>query len=124
MSGNMDPKAQKRMSVILRVEAGVMSATDGAAELGISREAYYKWANRAMESMAESLLDRPNGRPPLPTDPEKESLAKELEDTKADLDRAILALDIRKTLEELRREEALPRTSGSGAKKNTRRGRR
>ena len=121
---SMDRKAQRRMSVILRVEAGLLSATDGAAELGISREAYYKWANRAMESMAESLLDRPGGRPPLPADPEKESLAKELAETKADLDRAILALDVKKTLDQLRREEASPRTSGSGAKKNTRRGRR
>jgi len=121
---SMDKKAQQRMSVILRVEAGLMSATDGALELGISREAYYKWANRAMESMVESLADRPNGRPPLPTDPEKENLAKELAETKADLDRAILALDIKKTLDQLRREEALPRTSGQGAKKNTKRGRK
>lgn len=117
---NEDAKARKRMAVILQVEAGLMTATDGAKALGISRQAYYEWSNRALTSMVGALADRPNGRPALPQDEEKEQLAKELEETKADLDRAILALDIKNTLETLRKEAAMGHTSGLGAKKNTR----
>ena len=118
----VDAKARKRMAVILQVEAGLMTATDGAKALGISRQAYYEWANRALASMAGALEDRPVGRPSLPQDAEKERLEKELVETKADLERAMLALDIKKTLETLRREEALARTSGQDGKKNTRSG--
>jgi len=121
-ASEVESKARKRMAVILQVEAGLMSVTDGAKELGISRQAYYEWANRALLSMEGALEDRPNGRPPQPQDAEKENLSKELEETKADLDRAILALDIKGTLEMLRKEEALDRTSGRDAKKNTRPG--
>jgi hypothetical protein len=119
-----DAKARKRMAVILQVEAGLMTATDGARELGISRQAYYEWADRALTSMEGALADRPNGRPAVPQDEEKEELAKELEETKADLDRALLALDIKNTLETLRKEAAMDRMSGQGVKKNTRSARR
>lgn len=119
-----DAKARKRMAVILQVEAGLMTATDGARELGISRQAYYEWANRALISMEGALADRPNGRPATLQDEEKEELAKELEETKADLDRALLALDIKNTLETLRKEADMDRMSGRGVKKNTRAARR
>jgi transposase len=119
MPESLESKAKKRMSVIMQVEAGLMTAKNGAAELGISREAYYTWANRALAAMSESLEDRPVGRPAAVADPEKKMLEKDLADTKADLDRAIFALDIKKTLEELRREENPSRTSGLAAKKNT-----
>ncbi len=118
-SEEMSAKARKRMAVILQVESGLMTATEGANTLGISRQAYYEWANRALTSMAGALEDRPNGRPAIPLDKEKEQLSKELEETKADLDRAILALDIKNTLEILRQETATVHTSGRGVKKNT-----
>jgi hypothetical protein len=69
--------------------------------------------------MSESLADRPAGRPAAVQDPEKKMLEKDLADTKADLDRAMFALDIKRTLEELRKEENPSRTSGPAAKKNT-----
>jgi hypothetical protein len=116
----VDAKARKRMAVILQVEAGLMTATSGAKALGISRQAYYEWADRALTSMVVALEDRPNGRPAMPQDEEKERLAKELVETKADLDRAILALDIKNTLETLRKESAMDHISGRGVKKNTR----
>ncbi len=81
-----EEKARRRMAVILQVEAGLMTATDGAKALGISRQAYYEWSNRALSSMADALADRPNGRPAQEADKEKENLAKKLAETKADLD--------------------------------------
>jgi transposase len=119
-----EEKARRRMSVILQVEAGLMTATAGAQALGISRQAYYEWSNRALSSMADALADRPNGRPAQEADKEKENLAKKLAETKADLGRALLALDIKNTLASLRREADMDRTSGQGAKKNTSTGRK
>jgi len=124
MSDEQSEKARKRMSVILRVEAGLMTATAGAAELGISRQAFYEWSNRAMDAMTESLADRPAGRPSNALDPQVERLEQELTETKADLSRAILALDIRKTLELLRSEAEISSQSGLVAKKNTKQGRK
>ncbi len=114
-----EEKARKRMAVILQVEAGLMSATAGAKMLGISRQAFYEWQERAREAMMTSLADRPAGRPAEAKDNEKERLEKELAETKAELEEAITALDIKRTLEELRREEESSVSSGPVAKKNT-----
>ena len=120
-----EAKAHKRMAVIFQVESGLMGVTAGAEALGISRQAYYEWSDRALSSMVGALTDRPSGRPPQEeVDKEKDGLAKELAETKADLERAIIALDIKNTLETLRKEADMDRTSGQGAKKNTRSGRK
>lgn len=113
-------KAHKRMAVILQVEAGSITAVDGAEMLGISRQAFHEWQTKAREAMLSSLMDRSAGRPALKRDVEKELLAKELSKTKAELEEAITALDIKRTLEDLRKEEIPLHSSGVAAKKNTR----
>lgn len=70
----MNAKATKRAEVIFKVRSGQMTATDAAAELGISRQQYYQWEQRALRALLSSLEDQPTGRPKLPTDPEKEAL--------------------------------------------------
>jgi len=114
-----EEKARKRMAVILQVEAGQMTATAGAQMLGISRQAFYEWQERAREAMISSLVDRPVGRPAEARDEEKERLEKELKETKLELEEAIMALDIKRTLEELRKDQESSATSGSDVKKNT-----
>src|SRR5579862_7010788 len=70
----MNAKARKRAEVIFKVRSGQMSATAAAQALGISRQQYYQWEQRALQALLSSLEDRPRGRPALPTDPEKEAL--------------------------------------------------
>jgi transposase len=67
-------KASKRAEVIFKVRSGQMTATDAAANLGISRQQYYQWEQRALSALLSSLEDQPTGRPPTPKDPEKEQL--------------------------------------------------
>jgi hypothetical protein len=43
-----------------------MTATQGAAALGVSRKTYYKWENRALGAMLDGLENRDTGRPELP----------------------------------------------------------
>jgi transposase-like protein len=63
-----------RASLILQVRAGQITAQEAARQLGISRQAYYKWERRALRALLQSLADQPRGRPPSETDPEKEQL--------------------------------------------------
>ena len=79
-----DPKAEHRRQVILAVLADRLTATEGARELGVSRKTYYEWQERALDAMEEALKDRPGGRPPAATDPEKEALRQELADLEKD----------------------------------------
>lgn len=56
-------KAQERMKVFMKVQAGIITAAQGAQELGISRQAYYEWESRGMEALMTGMSDRPTGRP-------------------------------------------------------------
>lgn len=69
----MSPSEQ-RARLILQVRAGQITAQEAARQLGISRQAYYQWEKRALQAMLQSLADRPPGRPPSATDPDKERL--------------------------------------------------
>lgn len=59
-------KARQRAEIIMKVRSGLMTATEGAAALGISRKTYYKWENRALGAMLDGLENRDTGRPELP----------------------------------------------------------
>lgn len=58
-------KARQRAEIIMKVRSGLMTATEGAAALGISRKTYYKWENRALGAMLDGLENRDTGRPEL-----------------------------------------------------------
>ena len=81
------PEAQdvmeRRANVIMRVQSGLLTATDAARELGVSRKTYYQWEHRALSALAQTLKDRPGGRPKRRVDPEKETLKKRVEDLEA-----------------------------------------
>lgn len=65
---------EQRASLILQVRAGQMTAQEAARQLGISRQAYYKWERRALRALLQSLENLPKGRPASETDPEKDQL--------------------------------------------------
>jgi len=78
MSGKAEPKAM--LETMMRVRSGAMTVTDAAAALGISREVYYKWENRALRAMMDALDGPEPGRPPDPKpDPHAELLRAENE---------------------------------------------
>ena len=72
----------------MKVRSGVMTATEGAAILGVSRKTYYKWENRALGAMLDGLEDRDTGRPELPELSQDD-------------------VDLRKQFEELQRQKEL-----------------
>jgi len=72
--------ARDRAAIILQVRSGVLSATEGAERLGVSRKTYYEWEDRALKAMALALENHFPGRPPAPLDPEKEELERKIRD--------------------------------------------
>lgn len=72
--------SEKRASLILQVRAGQITATQAAQQLGISRQAYYKWEQKALQALLRSLEDQPPGRPPSESDPQKDQLQKRVEE--------------------------------------------
>ena len=74
---------QRRASVIMRVQSGLLTATDAARELGVSRKTYYQWEKRALSALGQALKNREGGRPSRPVDSEKERLKKRVEDLEA-----------------------------------------
>jgi len=75
--------ARQRAQLIMQVRSGVLSAQEAARQLGVSRKTYYKWERRALAAMVEALGDREQGRPPRPSDPEKEALQRQTQELQA-----------------------------------------
>src|SRR3974390_1371240 len=66
--------SELRASLILQVRTGQITAQEAARQLGISRQAFYKWEKRALQALLDALQDQPPGRPKGTTDPEKDQL--------------------------------------------------
>ena len=75
----MNAKARQRAELIFKVRSGQMTATEAAQTLGISRQQYYQWEQRALAALLSALADQPTGRPKTPTDPEKEQLQRRVQ---------------------------------------------
>jgi len=71
-------EARQRAELIVKVRSGLISATEAARRLGVSRKTYYKWEKRALAGMLEGLCGREPGRPTSKPDEEKEELRKEV----------------------------------------------
>ena len=65
-NGHDTDKAARRLEQILAVMRGEKSATQAAEALGVSRETFYEWQNRALSGLREALVDRDAGRPLSP----------------------------------------------------------
>ena len=75
----MNAKAKQRAELILQVRSGRITATEAAQALGISRQQYYQWEQRALAALLSALEDQPAGRPKAPSDPEKEALQRRVQ---------------------------------------------
>jgi transposase len=104
--------ARKRARVILQVRSGVLTATEGAKLLGVSRKTYYEWEERSLKAMALALENRPVGRPSTPVDNEKEALRERVRELEKKLDLAEKTIEVKKLL------GAYEEFRGQGSKKN------
>ncbi len=79
-------KARERFHIIMQVESGLITATEGAKLLGVSRVTFYEWQNSALSSTLTALTDGKVGRPKLSSQELKiRRLEKELRQVKNEL---------------------------------------
>jgi transposase len=67
-------RSEQRAALILQVRSGQLTAEQAARQMGVSRQTYYKWEQRALKALLTALEDQPTGRPKGESDPEKEAL--------------------------------------------------
>lgn len=108
----MNAKARQRAELIFKVRSGQMTATEAAQTLGISRQQYYQWEQRALQALLNALEDQPTGRPKTPTDPEKESLQHRVQQLEKQVQKQQEREQLRQFLDQWEREDLPP------AKKN------
>lgn len=107
--------SQLRASLILQVRAGQITAQQAAQQLGISRQAFYKWEKRGLQALMQALEDQPAGRPKSSTDPEKDQLKTRVEQ----LERQVRLYEQRDNLRQLLKEME-SRDDRDSTKKNSR----
>lgn len=104
----MNAKARQRAEVILQVRSGQMTATNAARTLGISRQQYYQWEGRALQALLSALEDQPTGRPKAPTDPQKESLQRRVQQLEQRVQAQEHKEQLRRILSQWDRRDDLP----------------
>jgi transposase-like protein len=107
--------SELRASLILQVRSGQITAEQAAQQLGISRQAFYKWERRALKALLNALEDRPAGRPKGTMDPEKNQLKDRVEQ----LEHQVRLYQQREELRKLLKQMEESDDTGSSTKKNS-----
>jgi transposase len=104
----MNAKARQRAAVIFQVRSGQLTAKDAAQALGISRQQYYQWEQRALQALLTALEDQPTGRPKTSTDPEKEQLQRRVQRLEQQVQQQEQKEQLRQLLNQWARKDNLP----------------
>ena len=78
MPGQLPAETCRRLGLITLVQAGQLTVREAAKQMRVSAKTYYVWERRYLTSLSQGFQARPNGRPTLPPNPEKERLRAEL----------------------------------------------
>ncbi len=57
---------RERFTVVMQVQSGAMTVSDGARKLGLSRNQFQSMMHKAMAAMIEEMMPKSPGRPPAP----------------------------------------------------------
>ena len=98
-------QARRRAALIVQVQCGQITATEAAAQMGVSRKTYYERENRALQALVQSQQEKPGGRPATERDPEKEILQQQAQQLQEQARVLQQTLAIRQQLTELDRSK-------------------
>jgi transposase len=87
--------------LILQVQSGLLTATDAAKALGISRKSYYQWEKRALAALLEATEQQAPGRPQKQSDPEKEQLRRQVAQLEQKVTQMERVMELRQIVQEL-----------------------
>ena len=103
---NPDPKALLRTEMIVKVRAGLMTATAAAEKLGVSRKTYYKWEKKGLQAMLAAGQDDTAGRPSKEEKKEVKALKRKVKTLSAKLEDMAQTAELRLMLRILERRDA------------------
>jgi transposase len=95
-------QARQRALLILQVQAGQITATAAAQQLGLSRKSYYQWEKRALAALLQAMVQQAPGRPQKESDPEKETLRQQVEQLREQVSQLTRVMELRQSLQQLR----------------------
>src|SRR5580658_9824605 len=99
-----DPKALLRTEMIVKVRAGLMTATAAAEALGVSRKTYYKWEKRGLQAMLAAGQNETSGRPAEETSAEVKALREQVRTLSSKLEKMAETAELRYMLRLLERQ--------------------
>lgn len=101
----------------MKVRSGFLTATEGAALLGVSRKTYYKWENRALQAMLSELEEKKAGRPETPNHIKNEAeLKTRLEELEKEKELLKKQLELKDLIHQIRLDEVTEETKINGEK--------
>jgi transposase len=103
---NPDPKALLRTEMIVKVRAGLMTATAAAQALGVSRKTYYKWEKKGLQAMLAAGQDEAAGRPSREERKEVKALKRKVKNLSTKLEEMAQTAELRLMLRILERRDA------------------
>ena len=103
---NPDPKALLRTELIVKVRAGLMTATAAAETLGVSRKTYYKWEKKGLQAMLAAGQNDAAGRPSKEERKEVKALRRKVKTLSAKLEDLAQTAELRLMLRILERRDA------------------
>lgn len=93
-------KPEELVKAFLEVRGGILSVTDAAQRLGISRKTWYERENRLMQALLEAGTPKPPGRPSSQADPQTQMLRSENQS----LRQQVVVLEQRSRIQQMLRE--------------------
>lgn len=105
--------ARQRAEIIMKVRCGLLTATQAAQLLQVSRKTYYKWEQRGLAALLEGVQDQDGGRPETPAEQtQKAAVEKELKELQQKNERLEKQLKLKDIVYQMRLQ-----AEGEGAKK-------
>ena len=104
---------QQKITAVLSIWSERRTSAQAAERLGVSRKTFYKWEQRGLSALLDSVTDQPPGRPAHPPDDHRQWLEKQLNDANRQID----LLNRKMALKDVLMDLKLPETGRGRTKK-------
>ena len=109
----MKAQARQRATLILQVQAGQITASEAARQLGMSRKTYYQWERRALEGLMQGLKPGNPGRPSTQPSREVAQLRQKVQELEQKLEETEKVAQLRELIAQAKQKQPTPKKGRS-----------